>query len=99
MIEVITTPHPDAIVTQQENNDIKYAYGLMVGRRDGEPVIGHNGGWVGFTSSYFRFPRLSLSTVVFCNAADAKARDLGRRLGEIAVGHVKAENDRALTAR
>ncbi len=95
LIETMTTPHPDAIVARQENNDIKYAYGLMVGERDGETIVGHNGGWVGFTSSYIRFPRLSVSTVVFCNSADARASELGRRLGEIVVEHVKGRPGQA----
>ena len=45
----------------------------------------NRGGWVGFSSLYKRYPRLSLSVVVFCNTSDASAPELGARVAELAV--------------
>ncbi len=39
----------------------------MVDYYHAERRIAHNGGWVGFISSYQRLPDLSLSVVAFCN--------------------------------
>jgi CubicO group peptidase (beta-lactamase class C family) len=89
LIETVSTAHPDAIIGNGTNSDLKYAFGLFVGSLNDEPVIGHSGSWVGFTSYYFRYPRLSLSVVVFCNSSDAKARELGEELGALAIESVK----------
>lgn len=89
LIETVLTAHPDAIVGNGTTSDFNYAFGLFVGNADGEPMIGHSGSWVGFTSYYYRYPRRSLSVVVFCNSADAKARELGTELGAVALELVK----------
>jgi len=89
LIETVSTAHPDAIVGNDKSSGLEYAFGLFVGSVDDEPVIGHSGSWVGFTSYYFRYPRLSLSVVVFCNSSDAKARELGEELGALAIRSVK----------
>jgi len=89
LIETVLTAHPDAVVRNGPSADLKYAFGLFVGSQEGEPVVGHGGSWVGFTSHYYRYPRRSLSVVVFCNSGDAKAGELGKQLGALALEAVK----------
>jgi len=85
LINMVTTPHPNAAVNSRLIQDAHYAFGLQVGTLHGAPVIGHSGGWVAFSSVYQRFPGLKLSVVVFCNSTGAAATALGSRVSEIAV--------------
>jgi len=85
LINMVTTPHPNAAVNSRLIQDAHYAFGLQVGTLHGAPVIGHSGGWVAFSSVYQRFPELKLSVVVFCNSTGAAATALGSRVSEIAV--------------
>jgi len=77
LIDLVETPHPKAYFDWNNQEKSKtdtetapgtgYAFGLAVDNYLGERRIAHNGGWVGFISSYQRFPDLSLSVVSFCN--------------------------------
>lgn len=89
LINMVTTPHPDAAVNSRLIQDAHYAFGLQVGTLHGAPVIGHSGGWVAFSSVYQRFPELKLSVVVFCNSTGAAATALGSRVSEIAVAAIR----------
>ena len=83
LIDLVETPHPKAYFSrggseQPDDDSAKapatgYAFGLMVDKYMGERRIAHNGGWVGFISSYQRFPDLSLSVVAFCNTPTRSA--------------------------
>lgn len=44
-----------------------YATGLRLGRYQGFETVGHGGNYMGFRSSYARFPEHNLSVIVFCN--------------------------------
>lgn len=91
LIETVTTPHPDTIVhTDNGPRNIHYAFGLRVDEVNGERMIGHDGSWVAFTSSYSRYPDLKLSIVVLCNSTAISASELGARVGELAVAAIKA---------
>ncbi len=92
LINMVTTPHPDAVVDSRLIKNARYAFGLQVGTLHGAPVIGHSGGWVAFSSVYQRFPELKLSVVVFCNSTAAAATELGSRVSEIAVAAIKGND-------
>lgn len=90
LITTITTPHPDTIeYTEEGPRNVNYAFGLRVDEVNGEFMIGHNGGWVAFSTMYNRYPDLNLSVVVFCNSTDVSAPALGTKVGELAVAAVK----------
>lgn len=91
LINMVTTPHPDAVVNSRLIQNAHYAFGLQVGSLHGAAVIGHSGGWVAFSSVYQRFPELKLSVVVFCNSTAAAATELGSRVSEIAVAAFRGE--------
>lgn len=91
LINMVTTPHPDAVVNSRLIQNAHYAFGLQVGSLHGAAVIGHSGGWVAFSSVYQRFPELKLSVVVFCNSTAAAATALGSRVSEIAVAAFRGE--------
>jgi len=44
-----------------------YGYGLFVGSYDGRRVVGHSGGYTGFTSALFHFPEHDLTIAVISN--------------------------------
>ncbi len=69
LINLVESPHPKAyfnLESLEQSDDeterngkipgIGYAFGQMVGTYRDERRISHNGGWVGFISSYQRFP-------------------------------------------
>jgi len=61
----------DALVSQMEQTysvSGEYAWGQNVGTYRGLKQITHTGSWVGFTTSYFRFPEREVSIVAFCNS-------------------------------
>ena len=92
LINMVTTPHPDAVVDSRVIQDARYAFGQQAGTLHGEAVVGHSGGWVAFSSVYQRFPELSLSVVVFCNSTGASAPELGSRVSEIAVAAIRCND-------
>lgn len=87
LIELATTPLPGF---ETESSEIfgehpAYAFGLFVSERDGVKLIGHSGGWVGFSSVYLRFPEKALSVVTFCNSTDVSAPERGNTVATIAL--------------
>jgi len=92
LIKTVTTPHPDTIeYTDDGPRNANYAFGLSVSEVNGEYMIGHTGGWVAFSSIYNRYPDLNMSVVVFCNAAESSAPQLGRKVGELAVAAINKQ--------
>jgi len=99
LIELVETPHPKAYFTrgsaeQSENNSENaprtgYAFGLMVDDHLGERRIAHNGGWVGFISSYQHFPDLPLSVVAFCNTPARTTQEFLNKVTDIYVTAIK----------
>jgi len=87
---MVTTPDLDAAVGGEGSiAGAMYAFGMQSGTANGEPVIGHTGGWVGFSTMYQRYPDLSLSVVVFCNSTDVSGPKLGDKVAAIAVSAIK----------
>ncbi|RLA26969.1 MAG: hypothetical protein DRQ63_07015 [Gammaproteobacteria bacterium] len=90
LMAMVTTPHPDAAVGGDGSiAGAMYAFGMQLGIAHGEPVVGHTGGWVGFSTMYQRYPDLSLSVVVFCNSTDVSGSELGDNVAAIAVSAIK----------
>ena len=86
LIAMTTTPFPGIVARDNDlYGDAGYAFGHFVGRSRGQRVIGHTGGWVGFSSLYLRYPELALSVVTFCNSTDAPASELGKRVAALAL--------------
>ena len=83
-----TTTAPSAPIPSNDRaawDDSSYGYGLFVGTKDGHRVIGHTGGWVGFSSIYLRYPDLDLSIVTLCNSTDIDGTVLGNRVARLYV--------------
>ena len=90
LIELVETPHPDTIqMTDDGPVNVNYAFGMRSDELFGEFAIAHSGGWVAFSTMYFRFPDLDLSVAVMCNSAEVDGPDLARKVGEIAVAAIK----------
>ena len=91
LIDGITTPLVPIPTNEREAwDESSYGFGLFIGTQDGHRVIGHTGGWVGFSSIYLRYPDLGLSTVTFCNSAEIDATDLGNRVARMYVEAITA---------
>lgn len=84
LVDLMQTPGP---IARQEPGEpaTGYGFGLEIDRYRGRRRIAHSGSWVAFTSYYARFPELRLSAVTFCNAEDASAVDLGKRVADLAL--------------
>ena len=65
---------------------IGYAHGLSVGEYRGLRTVGHGGSWVGFRTSYTRFPDQNLSIAVFCNVSDCDPAGRARQVAEVYLG-------------
>ncbi len=99
LIDLVETPHPKAYFDwdkpEKSETDAEkatgtgYAFGLAVDNYLGERRIAHNGGWVGFISSYQRFPDLSLSVVAFCNTPTHSAPEFLGKVTDMYVTAVK----------
>ena len=90
LMTIVTTPHPDAIVGGEGSiAGAMYAFGMQLGTANGEAVVGHTGGWVGFSTTYQRYAELSLSVIVFCNSTDMSGPELGDKVAKIAVTAIR----------
>ncbi len=63
-----------------------YAYGWTIGEIDGHPLIGHDGGIDGFSTSYLRVPELDLVVVVWSNNAGVDAPPIATAALKAALG-------------
>jgi len=101
LIDLVESPHPKAYFStegpEQAGDETEagkksmagYAFGQMVDKYRDERRISHNGGWVGFISTYRRFPDLSLSVVSFCNIPDRSAGEFWEKVTDIYITAVK----------
>ncbi|HAQ61087.1 TPA: aminopeptidase [Candidatus Delongbacteria bacterium] len=65
MIEMLTTQG-----LLNNGDRINYCLGLEVNNYKHLPIIGHDGGYLGFTASMMRFPEQNTSIIVLCNCAE-----------------------------
>ncbi len=90
LIELVETPHPDAIeMTDDGPRKVNYGFGLRSSEVNGDFVIGHGGGWVAFSTIYFRYPALETSIAVFCNSNERSAYEYGDKVAKLAVAAIK----------
>jgi hypothetical protein len=62
---------------------IDYAFGLVVSKYKGLPIVDHAGGDAGYRSDMTRFPEQHFSAAVLCNAAEANPSGLVRQVADI----------------
>ncbi|WP_209388384.1 serine hydrolase domain-containing protein [Rhodohalobacter sp. SW132] len=60
-----------------------YAAGLRIGTYRGLETVGHGGNYMGFRSSYMRFPEYELGIMVFCNMSDINPAAHARQLADL----------------
>ena len=61
-----------------------YAMGLILDEYRGIPRVQHTGEWVGYRSSYLRFPTQHLSVILLCNVVgDLDALALSERVADV----------------
>jgi CubicO group peptidase (beta-lactamase class C family) len=64
-----------------------YALGLILDEYRGIPRVQHTGEWVGYRSSFLRFPRQRLSVIVLCNViGDLDPLALSERVADVYLG-------------
>ena len=62
---------------------LSYASGLRIETYKGQKTIVHGGGFVGFRSSFVRFPEQKFSVVIFSNRRDANLSKMSMEVAEI----------------
>lgn len=83
-----------------------YAFGLTVGTFEGQPMIEHDGGTIGFGTDGAYFPKQDTRIIVFTNSAFGDANALGQKIYNIMYPEYAKANltpaageDVAMTAR
>lgn len=64
-------------------NNHSYAAGLRISRYRSLHTAGHGGNYMGFRSSYMRFPDYGLGFIVFCNMSDINPASYARQLADL----------------
>lgn len=60
-----------------------YAMGLRISRYRSLDTVGHGGNYMGFRSSYMRFPEKELGVIVFCNMGNINPASYARQLSDL----------------
>ncbi|MEZ5316908.1 MAG: serine hydrolase domain-containing protein [Vicinamibacterales bacterium] len=93
--EHFAAPPPgwEAVVRQQQTpatladgRALHYAFGLFVGRHQGEEEIYHSGSTAGYRAFVTRFPGAHLSVAVLCNTGAANATELAHAVSDLYLG-------------
>ena len=79
--EMLHTMVQQGVLTNGDTLD--YAHGLTVTDYRGLPTFGHGGSWVGYRTSFVRFPEQNLSIAVFCNVSDCDPAGRARSVAEV----------------
>lgn len=71
-----------------KNNGEKifYAFGLGVQEYRGLKTVGHSGGFRGYSADRLQFPEEDFSVLVLCNASNANAPALSRKIADLYLG-------------
>lgn len=67
----------------RNGNEHDYAAGLRVSRYRTLDTVGHGGNYMGFRSSYMRFPDYQLGFIVFCNMSNINPAGYVRDLADL----------------
>lgn len=60
-----------------------YATGLRISEYRSLKTVGHGGNYMGFRSSYMRFPDVDLGVMVFCNMSNINPASYARQLSDL----------------
>ncbi len=60
-----------------------YAFGLRVSKYRGLDTVGHGGNYMGFRTSYMRFPDYQLGVIVFCNRSNISPASHARDVADL----------------
>jgi CubicO group peptidase (beta-lactamase class C family) len=72
---------------RSDGSKTPYAMGLILDRYRGIPRVQHTGEWVGYRSSFLRFPQRKLGVIVLCNMiGDLDPLALSERVADIYLG-------------
>jgi CubicO group peptidase (beta-lactamase class C family) len=72
---------------RSDGSKTPYAMGLILDRYRGIPRVQHTGEWVGYRSSFLRFPQRNLGVIVLCNMiGDLDPLALSERVADIYLG-------------
>jgi CubicO group peptidase (beta-lactamase class C family) len=83
---------------RSDGSKTPYAMGLILDRYRGIPRIQHTGEWVGYRSSFLRFPQRKLDVIVLCNMiGDLDPLALSERVADIYLGAVEPAPTRERT--
>lgn len=64
-------------------HQISYALGLNIDQYRGLPTVEHNGGTLGYRTTFLRFPRQHFSVITLCNVANANPESLSRKVADV----------------
>ncbi|MFO8030565.1 MAG: serine hydrolase domain-containing protein [Cyclonatronaceae bacterium] len=76
--EIMTRPG-----STHRRDSINYAAGLRLGRYKDIETVGHGGSYMGFRTSYMRFPAHDFSVMVFCNHSDISPATHARQVADL----------------
>ncbi|MEX2456289.1 MAG: serine hydrolase domain-containing protein, partial [Balneolaceae bacterium] len=71
----------EGVFENEEKHD--YAMGLRISRYRSLDTAGHGGNYMGFRSSYMRFPDTQLGLIVFCNMGNINPATYTRQLADL----------------
>lgn len=66
-----------------DGSGIDYATGLRLGRYKGLGTAGHGGSYMGFRTSYLRFPEEQIAFIVFCNLSTINPGGYAEKLADL----------------
>lgn len=79
-------------------NSINYASGLRLEHYKMLRTVGHSGSYMGFRTSYMRFPEHDFAVIVFCNKSDINPASHVRQVADLYLRDVFDEQFREYTA-
>jgi CubicO group peptidase (beta-lactamase class C family) len=92
-VELMHTP---GMLNNGEPN--KYAFGVMLGEHRGLPTVRHSGGWAGFRSTLWRFPKQRFAVIVLANSFGFDPEGTARKIAEIYLRREIAAAEKAQAA-
>jgi hypothetical protein len=63
--------------------ELDYAFAIRQGEHRGLTTWGHTGSYMGFKTSYVRYPEQDFSVWVLCNMGEIVPADYGRQVAEL----------------
>jgi len=83
----------------RNGSELDYAAGLRLSRYKTLETIGHGGNYMGFRTSYMRFPDYQLGIITFCNMSDINPAVYSRQVADLYLREVFDEHFEEYAAR